>query len=109
MPGGHCVGDFEQPPLDCPLPFGLRHRHKFVACHDLSGNGKAGTQAFRGLAAFFAVQRHTAHGKASSNLISPAGNAPRSEEHTSELKSLMRISYAVFCLKQQTKTINTTQ
>src|SRR3546814_10399941 len=26
----------------------------------------------------------------------------RSEEHTSELKSLMRISYAVFCLKQKT-------
>src|SRR3546814_6602529 len=30
-------------------------------------------------------------------------DAPRSEEHTSELQSLMRISYAVFCL-QQTKT-----
>src|SRR3546814_10836766 len=29
---------------------------------------------------------------------------PRSEEHTSELQSLMRISYAVFCLKKKTKT-----
>src|SRR3546814_10260050 len=28
----------------------------------------------------------------------------RSEEHTSELQSLMRISYAVFCLKKQRKT-----
>src|SRR3546814_10021523 len=28
----------------------------------------------------------------------------RSEEHTSELQSLMRISYAVFCLKKQTIT-----
>src|SRR3546814_6863661 len=28
----------------------------------------------------------------------------RSEEHTSELQSLMRISYAVFCLKKQTNT-----
>src|SRR3546814_6644439 len=28
----------------------------------------------------------------------------RSEEHTSELQSLMRISYAVFCLKKTTKT-----
>src|SRR3546814_3309434 len=28
--------------------------------------------------------------------------ADRSEEHTSELQSLMRISYAVFCLKKQT-------
>src|SRR3546814_8486151 len=27
----------------------------------------------------------------------------RSEEHTSELRSLMRISYAVFCLKKKTK------
>src|SRR3546814_8932082 len=27
---------------------------------------------------------------------------PRSEEHTSELQSLMRISYAVFCLKKKT-------
>src|SRR3546814_1776503 len=31
-------------------------------------------------------------------------NSPRSEEHTSELQSLMRISYAVFCLKKQTTT-----
>src|SRR3546814_9761311 len=30
-------------------------------------------------------------------------SAPRSEEHTSELQSLMRISYAVFCLKKKTK------
>src|SRR3546814_2769095 len=30
-------------------------------------------------------------------------DAPRSEEHTSELQSLMRISYAVFCLKTKTK------
>src|SRR3546814_1871168 len=29
----------------------------------------------------------------------------RSEEHTSELQSLMRISYAVFCLKQKKKKI----
>src|SRR3546814_5869129 len=28
------------------------------------------------------------------------GNGSRSEEHTSELQSLMRISYAVFCLKK---------
>src|SRR3546814_8902197 len=35
----------------------------------------------------------------------------RSEEHTSELQSLMRISYAVFCLKKKTKnkTQNTQQ
>src|SRR3546814_8672713 len=35
----------------------------------------------------------------------------RSEEHTSELQSLMRISYAVFCLKKQknTNTVNKTE
>src|SRR3546814_5789785 len=32
--------------------------------------------------------------------------APRSEEHTSALQSLMRISYAVFCLKKKTKIMN---
>src|SRR3546814_2809790 len=31
-------------------------------------------------------------------------NRSRSEEHTSELQSLMRISYAVFCLKKKTQT-----
>src|SRR3546814_4402254 len=31
---------------------------------------------------------------------------PRSEEHTSELQSLMRISYAVFCLKKKNKPHN---
>src|SRR3546814_9019768 len=43
----------------------------------------------------------------------PGGCAIRSEEHTSELQSLMRISYAVFCLKKkiyrQQKTHNNTQ
>src|SRR3546814_6845725 len=40
----------------------------------------------------------------------PACNqATRSEEHTSELQSLMRISYAVFCLKQKKTTRNERQ
>src|SRR3546814_8625688 len=34
------------------------------------------------------------------------GAVLRSEEHTSELQSLMRISYAVFCLKKKTKQVN---
>src|SRR3546814_2311034 len=43
-------------------------------------------------------------------LLVIAGVALRSEEHTSELQSLMRISYAVFCLNKNKKTIkkNTT-
>src|SRR3546814_5349171 len=35
--------------------------------------------------------------------------AVRSEEHTSELQSLMRISYAVFCLKKKKTTIHNTK
>src|SRR3546814_2298105 len=35
------------------------------------------------------------------------GSRRRSEEHTSELQSLMRISYAVFCLKKKKKTKKT--
>src|SRR3546814_8155497 len=35
--------------------------------------------------------------------LQPEQNSFRSEEHTSELQSLMRISYAVFCLKKKTK------
>src|SRR3546814_4587260 len=52
------------------------------------------------------------HDSGSSNAIVPAGtpvtvlrtlsnSEGRSEEHTSELQSLMRISYAVFCLKKK--------
>src|SRR3546814_1157740 len=35
------------------------------------------------------------------------GHLDRSEEHTSELQSLMRISYAVFCLKKKNQTLLT--
>src|SRR3546814_8898280 len=41
-------------------------------------------------------------------LVDEADEAARSEEHTSELQSLMRISYAVFCLKKK-KNIEHTQ
>src|SRR3546814_10903479 len=48
-------------------------------------------------------------GKAAARALGGAGfqrtafGAPRSEENTSELQSLMRISYAVFCLKKKKK------
>src|SRR3546814_3799466 len=47
---------------------------------------------------------------ASAVSFAAAVSTERSEEHTSELQSLMRISYAVFCLKKQTiKTRSCTQ
>src|SRR3546814_1630021 len=57
-----------------------------------------------------AVYPHGRNAEEFAQLIEIVGMSPaealasRSEEHTSELQSLMRISYAVFCLKKQ-KTI----
>src|SRR3546814_4455624 len=43
----------------------------------------------------------TCPGTATAPAPFPLGPGARSEEHTSELQSLMRISYAVFCLKKK--------
>src|SRR3546814_9643332 len=40
-------------------------------------------------------------------IIDPIDGTSRSEEHTAELQTLMRISYAVFCLKKKKKNHNT--
>src|SRR3546814_7556273 len=48
-------------------------------------------------------QHRMQHRPAFDPLGPQAIDADRSEEHTSELQSLMRISYAVFCLKKKTK------
>src|SRR3546814_9743316 len=61
--------------------------------HKLTGEVVADELIWPLLSAFFETEMHR--------------QQPRSEEHTSELQSLMRISYAVFCLKQ--KTTNTVQ
>src|SRR3546814_3595663 len=45
-------------------------------------------------------QESSLNGREQRGLSAPRS---RSEEHTSELQSLMRISYAVFCLKKKTK------
>src|SRR3546814_4396727 len=45
----------------------------------------------------------SASGSVASTGSSFAASSARSEEHTSELQSLMRISYAVFCLKKKIK------
>src|SRR3546814_2040541 len=47
---------------------------------------------------------HVLHGDAQEALGDLLRALQRSEEHTSELQSLMRISYAVFCLKKKKKT-----
>src|SRR3546814_4495387 len=57
--------------------------------------------AFTSGAAFSAVMPPMAT-QGSSNSAVHQPRIDRSEEHTSELQSLMRISYAVFCLKKKT-------
>src|SRR3546814_5508364 len=49
----------------------------------------------------FALATSVASGSASEISGALGLYTPRSEEHTSELQSLMRISYAVFCLKKK--------
>src|SRR3546814_10887393 len=53
--------------------------------------------------AFAAAVQFTPNQRANGSADDQAGRAvgTRSEEHTSELQSLMRISYAVFCLKKK--------
>src|SRR3546814_6333268 len=48
--------------------------------------------------------RNRTAGEVRSAFSKHGGTLGRSEEHTSELQSLMRISYAVFCLKKKKKT-----
>src|SRR3546814_3165434 len=50
-----------------------------------------------------AAESHRPHRSRRFTRVAPS---PRSEEHTSELQSLMRISYAVFCLKKKTQHTN---
>src|SRR3546814_7039598 len=45
--------------------------------------------------------RHSGFTTRASGSDEPTNSQRRSEEHTSELQSLMRISYAVFCLKKK--------
>src|SRR3546814_10827948 len=57
-----------------------------------------------GLAQLHQLRGRVGRGEERSVCLLLRGNTlSRSEEHTSELQSLMRISYAVFCLKKQKK------
>src|SRR3546814_6012032 len=78
------------------------HRGRDVSVLDEGADGGAGTTEGRdGGAPERGAGRRA--GRASERRRTlPRSSRPRSEEHTSELQSLMRISYAVFCLKKKT-------
>src|SRR3546814_18318 len=75
---------------DAQMMFFLEKGYRVIA-HDRRGHGRS-TQTYTGneMDTYAADMIELAH--------------RRSEEHTSELQSLMRISYAVFCLKKKTTT-----
>src|SRR3546814_6634346 len=76
----------------------------FVGAHGCPTVGRAACEllAFRRHSVKVWSPRIESPGKSSSDGIIGADHAGwRSEEHTSELQSLMRISYAVFCLKKK--------
>src|SRR3546814_7997004 len=96
LPAGHRRDD---PRL--PAAVGLR-----PPCRSRPLRVELGQPAGGPAAARAALADPLPHGRAGGRLAAvPARLDPgeRSEEHTSELQSLMRISYAVFCLKKKTK------
>src|SRR3546814_4270365 len=74
---------------------GAHHHVKAVEAgrHEEGGTIDAALEAERRVIIFKRLNGAEHHAK-------PDGAPQRSEEHTSELQSLMRISYAVFCLKK---------
>src|SRR3546814_2189113 len=84
----------------CALPIYVR---RLPACPAAPSAGiDAGRRAREGGPQARHVRRAEAVGRAAEGRGARAGPC-RSEEHTSELQSLMRISYAVFCLKKKNK------
>src|SRR3546814_7119789 len=64
---------------------------------------RAGLDVYQALADFRHFELEQLHHEFRRGAADEQLRAARSEEHTSELQSLMRISYAVFCLKKKTK------
>src|SRR3546814_10223246 len=68
------------------------------------GNSAAQSNASPGRSPFLRNAYWTSSGRPPSTRANSGCCSDRSEEHTSELQSLMRISYAVFCLKKKKNT-----
>src|SRR3546814_4010077 len=85
---------------ECALGHGAGRATKAArACHAVDARGRAGGLRPKGAR----VEQHGALAGMARGVGRSRQRAPgRSEEHTSELQSLMRISYAVFCLKKKT-------
>src|SRR3546814_3462548 len=74
--------------------------HIETFCHNIAAHAQAG---HRVLAIDLLGHGYTAKPEGNYEIELYVDHVLRSEEHTSELQSLMRISYAVFCLKKKKK------
>src|SRR3546814_4570549 len=74
----------------------------FVPLAKLKKSPRNARKVPHGEAAIEALAASIQHKGLIQNLVVEPEVKERSEEHTSELQSLMRISYAVFCLKKKT-------
>src|SRR3546814_2603257 len=87
--------------------------HRTRGIHQTAGEAEVSVGAARGgLGHVWAGRAGTEGAGRRSRFIGravPGRRRARSEEHTSELQSLMRISYAVFCLKKKNEYITTSQ
>src|SRR3546814_7229771 len=83
----------EQSYREISLTLGVEHPSQILFVTDILEEAQAAQAA--GLRAVISVR------DGNGELPAKHGFTERSEEHTSELQSLMRISYAVFCLKKQ--------
>src|SRR3546814_8771440 len=95
-------------PASAPLHRQLRSPEQlpFPSAHQSGAVPRSDARAPRHLSAFRDMTREdckTDGGPLQDEHLRPLDRRPRSEEHTSELQSLMRISYAVFCLKKKKK------
>src|SRR3546814_2272911 len=87
-----------------------RRGEKIPPGYALDAEGRATTDPKAALDGGVVLPIGGPKGSAISMLMDILGGVFRSEEHTSELQSLMRISYAVFCLKKKNiKNRNTQQ
>src|SRR3546814_9189007 len=92
-------------PPDIPHQWGLA---TMINTKALPTGRAAGSLMWAGLAnSYYWIDPHTGIAGVFMTQILPF--ADRSEEHTSELQSLMRISYAVFCLKKKNNILNSNQ
>src|SRR3546814_1499953 len=109
MRGPNTVRSWQKGALDTVATSAKKGAHKHTSCHKNQsvtvGTRECATQRIDGVK-YCPWWKRSNPGARSMQCVwelpaSPSTRtAPRSEEHTSELQSLMRISYAVFCLKK---------